>query len=239
MNTRRFLIAAVLIVLAASSVYGQAPQAPLTGVYHSTDHGGDVEVGRASESWIGGSERAPGNVINAESWNGLKLGTQWRVYCPIITSSILTDDHVDENGNGYRIWRLTFVGGRFWLSGDGPWGGGETDYPGLIDTYIEYRQIVYSKNKPVSSTCVVEMAARFTEYPTVCFLVDVSKCQKRGDTLEKNLPEVYPRFLDQSCEVGPKEGSWSRWFGVTMTVTGCVTPVEETSWGSIKARYQN
>ncbi len=153
------LFALLTLLLAGTSVAGP----PLDGNYESTDLGGPVHVGRYTEAWDpGGGALLAGTTLNAESWDGANLGTQWRYWCgSLINDGVLLTDNVDANGNGNRTYIKTFVGGFIWLSGAGPWANGDPDYPGTIDIYVEFETITYDAWIPVAAIHMFQL----TDHP--------------------------------------------------------------------------
>jgi hypothetical protein len=121
----------ILSLIAATSLAGP----PLVGDYDSTDLGGLVYVGRYTEGWnSGGGALMSGTILNAASWDGAALATQWHYWCATEASDAsLLIDNVNGSGNGNRTYMKTFEGGYIWLSGTGPWGNGDSNYPGLLD----------------------------------------------------------------------------------------------------------
>ncbi len=237
-RTALALVASLAVMLVAGASFADHP---LNGVYKSTDLGGVVNVGRYTESWdAGGGALLPGTTLNAESWDGTALGTMWKYWCSTqITPPILLTNTVDVNGNGQKTYMKTFVGGYLWLSGTGPWANGDPDYPGVIDTYYEFETIQYQNWQVVAAVTNVQATAHFNNYPTTCMTFYVGNGSEVGSTdLGGVKPATYPGLLDAgTCLDTRTLGAWWDFFTLTLTISGCTTPTEDATWGSVKARY--
>jgi hypothetical protein len=230
------LFALLTMLLAGTSMAGP----PLDGVYDSIDLGGSVYLGRYTEGWdAGGSAIDPGTTLHAESWNDPDLGTQWRYWCStIMTAPVVLVDNVDANGNGNRTYMKTFVGGYIWLTGSGPWANGDPDYPGTIDNYAEFETVTYSNWEPVAAVTNVQATAHFDAYPDQCMTFYIGNGSEVGSTATGGTkPAGFPDFLDPNCNPTRLEGAWWDFFTITLSITDCTTPVEEATWGAVKALY--
>lgn len=214
---------------------------PLDGVYDSTDLGGLVELGRYTESYAtAGGSLDPGTTLNAQSWNGMDLGLQWKYFCATqVTAPVLLVDNVNASGNGNRTYMKTFVGGFVWLSGSGPWANGDPSYTGIIDTYSEIETIQYVEFERVAAVTNVQASAHFDGYAQSCMTFAVDNGSEVGSTdFGDMLPADYPPFLEPTnCDPTGVYGGWWDLFTITLTITDCATPVEEATWGSVKALY--
>jgi len=231
------VFALLTVVLTGTSVAGP----PLDGTYQSTDLGGSVLLGRYSEAYPNANGNlSPGVTLNSQSWDGAALGTQWMYFCAVMVAPpTLLVDNVDANGNGNRTYMKEFVGGSFWLSGTGPWAGGDADYPGTIDTYTEFETIQYESWVRVAAVTNVQAVGHFDNYLDDCLTFAVGNGSEVGSTdFGDPVPTDYPPFLDpNTCDATGTLGGWWNLFTITMSVTGCSTPVHETTWGAVKARY--
>jgi len=222
--------------LAAAAVAGP----PLDGNYKSTDLGGPLLTGRYCESWAPPNTATdPGTTFNCASWDGGTLGTQWRYYCAVLNQpGMIIVDNVDANGNGSRTYMKTFVGGYFWLAGTGPWANGDPDYPGVLDSYVEFETIQYVAWDRVNAVTNVQCAAHFNGYPDACITLGIGNGVEIGSTdFMMVKPGDYPDFLDGNCDPLGTHGGWWDFISITLSITGCTVPVQETSWGSVKAIY--
>lgn len=230
------LFALLTLLLAGSSIAGP----PLVGNYDSTDLGGVVYVGRYTEGWApGGGAIQSGTTLNAESWSGTVLGTQWRYWCATeVADGVLLTDNVNASGNGNRTYMKTFVGGYIWLDGAGPWANGDADYPGVIDNYTEFETITYSNWVAIAAVTNVQALAHFDNYPDQCMTFYIGNGSRAAATdIGDPVPLDYPGLLDTNCDATLVDGAFWDFFSITLSITGCTTPVEESTWGGIKSMY--
>ena len=230
------LFAFLVLFLATASVAGP----PLNGSYDSTDLGGPVYVGRYTEGWGGGGGALlAGTTLNAASWDGSVLASQWHYWCSTESSNgVLLVNTVNSSGNGNRTYMKTFVGGYIWLSGSGPWANGDPDYPGVIDSYVEFETITYSNWIPVAAITNVQASAHFDAYPGQCMTFYIGNGSQIASTaLGDPVPADYPAFLDPSCNPTRTEGASWDFFTITLTITDCVVGTKEATWGAIKSIY--
>jgi len=213
---------------------------PLTGDYDSVDMGGPVFVGRYTEGWdAGGGAVLTGTTLNAESWSGSALGTQWRYWCSTEAGdAVMLTNTVNANGNGNRTYMKTFSGGYIWLSGTGPWANGDPEYTGVIDSYYEFETIQYSNWLPIAAISNVQAIAHFDNYPEQCMTFYIGNGARIATTeIGEILPADYPDLLDPNCDPTRTEGAAWDFFNVTLSITGCQTSTEESTWGAIKSIY--
>ncbi len=214
---------------------------PLDGTYKSTDLGGPLDLGRYSESFVApGGALDIGATLNAASWDESDLGLQWRYWCSTIQAApLLLIDTVDGNGNGSRTYQKEFQGGYIWLSGTGPWANGDPDYPGVIDTYVEFETIQYLNWQKIHAVTNVQATAHFDNYPSSCLTFSVGNGVEMGSTDDgMTLPSDYPAFMEQgTCALTGVYGAWWDFMTVSLVITGCTTPTKTATWGSVKALY--
>jgi len=219
-------------------------QPPVNGIYKSTDIGGpELLTGRSCESWNPGPV-SQFNAITAESWDGSTLGAQWSISCPtVIAAPTLILDTVDGNGNGQKTYLKIFTGGTFFLVG-GPagtpaWSGGDASYTGSINVYTETQVIQYINFVSTGSNITVNLNGTFNNHNNSCYTL-ISNGQRVGttDVAPYPGPAEYPPLPAMfSCDPTPTRGSWWDRLGLTMTIDYCVVPTEETTWGAVKALY--
>ena len=239
MKRTGIMVHLLLIALLAGTSFAQAP---LNGSYDSVDLGGLVYLGRYTEGWdSGGGNILAGTTLNAQSWDGAMLGTQWKYWCSTASSdAILLSDTVNGRGNGNRTYMKTFVGGYIWLSGSGPWGAGDAEYTGVIDTYIEYETITYESHVPVAAVTNVEATAHFDYYPLPCMAFYIGNGTRVATTeLGETIPANYPGLLDTDCNATRTEGAAWDFDSITLTISDCQVSVKESSWGAIKSMYRD
>jgi hypothetical protein len=232
---RLLLTALVLALLAAPVMAGP----PVQGDYNSFDlPGGSFYAGRFSESWMDmGTHGQIGNTVNAESWTGSALGTEWRLWCPSITMSpTLVGDTRDGMGTGDVTWRTIYQGGHFWLSSSGPWG--DEDYTGDLDFFIVTATYMYVFGDVLGIRSNVTTAGPFDGY-NVCFIFSINNCAFYSGTDMGPKPATFPAFMDQNCSTGAlTRGGWGSVTEMTFRITGdCQVPNQSSTWGNIKALY--
>lgn len=228
-----FVLTAPLLVLAGP---------PIDGTYLSTDLGGPVLLGRYSESWSApGGWLQQGNTVNKHSWDGAALGTQWELYCPRIGGPpVLISDTVDGNGNGFREWMVVYVSGDLFLDGNGPWGdGSEPYYHANLHAYREIQTFQYTNHQIVQSIANVSIQAGFRDFDESCVTISILNQEELGNTDTASLPLNYPAFLEPiTCDPTRTLGSWGEVDEITLIITGCTIPIEESTWGVIKSHYE-
>lgn len=232
------IIAAMLFI--ASIVPAAQAGPPLDGIYQSDDlPGGVISKGRYTESWVGPSmPLGLGNAFDAQSWDGMTLGAEWRYYCGSLANVLVLTDNVDANGNGNRTYMKTFVGGYIWLDGAGPWGNGDADYPGTITDYVEFETVSFVNFARVAAVSNVQASANFSNYPSSCMTFAVGNMAEMGTTDSMMKPGDFPGFLDPAtCDATRTMGGWWDMFTLTLTISGCTVETQETSWGAVKALY--
>jgi hypothetical protein len=212
---------------------------PLDGDYQTPDLGGTLYYGRYTEGWDpGGGALETGTTLNAESWDGAALGTQWRYWCSTESApAVLLIDSVNPTtGNGNRTYQKTFTGGYIWLSGSGPWANGDPDYPGVIDSYYEFETITYSNWVPIAAVTNVQAVAYFDNYPDQCMSFYIGNGTRVASTdLGDPIPPDYPDLLDPNCDPTRTDGAFWDFTAVTLSIVGCATGTEPTTWGAIKS----
>jgi hypothetical protein len=230
-------LSCLFLLLAGASFAG----APINGDYQSTDLGGPVYTGRYTESWDeGGGATESGTTLNAESWDGASLATQWRYWCGTETSDgvLLVDNLNPTTGNGNRTYMKTFDGGYIWLSGTGPWANGDPDYFGTIDTYTEFETIAYSNWVPIAAVTNVQAIAHFDDYPDKCMAFYIGNGTRIASTeVGDPIPPDYPDLLDTDCNATRTEGAFWNFFSVTLSINECAVSTEGSTWGGIKSIF--
>ncbi len=228
---------ALLILLLAEASYAGAP---LSGAYQSTDLGGPVYVGRYTEGWTtGGGALQAGTTLNAESWDGLALASQWRYSCSTEgANAVMLVNTVNANGNGSRTYMKTFNGGNIWLSGLGPWANGDPSYPGTITSYVEFETITYANWVPIAAITNIQALAKFDAYPGSCMTFYIGNGSRISTTdLGQPAPANYPGFLDPNCNPTYTLGACWDFFTVTLTINDCALGTERSTWGGIKSMF--
>lgn len=237
MKTLRTIFLAVLLVAFCQAAWAQCPSA--TGTWTTQD--GSMIGGRVSEGWCGADGHPvqggqPGNTQNAMSWDGTTLGTQWAAYgMSIDTGAVLSDEDIDAEGSGYRIFTTNYVDGQFWLSKDFSWSDGVADLTGSLTSFVVTTNITYEQNTVtgIASTAVFsgvfDNCDEFNECAIVFSLANVFLAWRSDSGLP--MPENYPDFL---C--GAPNGEFFDLCCVQLVID-CVVAAEESTWGSLKALY--
>jgi hypothetical protein len=235
-NVFTVFVLSVMLVMGVSAAYAQPP---IDGTYE-TQLGHFLE-GRYSVSWPGANGYEDnGNSINVESWDGSALGTEWRIYCPII-ANVQTLYNIPVGPGSYiASYLITYVGGNVWLDGAGPWGGGDASYSGVIGTYVEARQIQVTSNVLTALDSNHNLDANIVGYQSDCVAFAIGNSAWIGDTPQNGAkPADYPAFLDPSdCTGSGTAGHWGTATDLTLIVQGCEVGTETTSWGAVKAKYK-
>lgn len=232
---------AIVFILAMLIVTPVIAGPPLNGTYKSEDLGGPVLAGRYTESWAGpGGRLALGNTTNKYSWDGATLGTQWWMYCAEISAApILLFDGVDGSGNGQRIYQVTYNGG-FCVLFTGPWTNGEASYFAPYDSYTEIKTQTYVSFGVVGEVATVQVQASFTGFNDDCMALQIASSAEVGDTDSSAKPGDFPDFLEPGFCTGTRvHGTWGDHTGMTLDIFDCTIATEESTWGAIKAQYQN
>ncbi len=228
----------LVLLLAQAALAGP----PLAGNYSSTDLGGPVLTGRYTEGWLpGGGALTAGHTLNCASWDGTALGSQWRYWCGnAVADAVMLNNTVNALGNGQRTYMDTYVGGYFWLSGTGPWANGDAQYPGILDSYVEFETITYSNWVPISAITNVQMSAHFDNYPSMCMSYTMGNGVRVSTTaLGQPAPANYPGFMDPNCNAGLADGACWNFITITLSIVDCTVRTEEATWGAVKKIYSN
>ncbi len=236
-NMRYLLL--TLLCLALAGTASATP--PANGAYNSNDFGGVMLTGRFSESWVTTPAGAGqiGNTVDAQSWNGSALGTEWRVWCPSIgTAPVQTRNTVDGNGTGEVEYQTDYTGGYFWLSKNGPWGDGSEDYSGVLLSFKVTATYQYILGNLAGIRSNVVLMGDFDGYDN-CMTYAINNAAFVG-TSPAVMPAGYPMFLDTNCGTGTvTTGGWGTATQITLTVLGnCTVGTREATWGAVKSLYR-
>jgi hypothetical protein len=238
MKTALVIILALLLTVPLLVVAGP----PIDGIYTSTDIGGQMLLGRYSESWdVADGRLQKDNTVNKLSWDGATLGTQWQLFCTRIAGPpVLITDTVDGSGNGFREWKVVYQSGDLILDGNGPWGdGSEPTYEANLHAYQELVTFQYVNHQIVQRISTVSIQAGFKDYDETCVAISIFNQEELGTTYTATLPPDYPVFLEPiTCDPNRTLGSWGEVDEITLIVTGCTVSNEVTTWGVIKSHYE-
>jgi len=230
------LLLAFALVLAAPAFAAD----PIPGTYTSVDMGfgsQNVLTGRGSNSRPV-PDLGVDNVVNAMSWDGATLGTQWRFQCAVSISQSSTNN-LDANGNGTVLFETVYTGGTFWLSMAGPWSGGPVDLTGVMNTTTRNTTLQYVAFNPVAAVENVSTSGTFDGSACVLQFV-INNNVGIGDTdIPMSLPADYPQFLDTACQTGSRtSGSWGDVRDIMLSID-CPVPAVPSTWGHLKQVYSS
>lgn len=232
---KRLLTMTALTVLVLLPVLAQA--APITGIFTSTDLGGQILTGRAS-TWRSGVNSGLPHVLHAQSWDGASLGTQWDLSCATENSAFnVVDNRV--GGNGTIVYTSTFNGGSFnFYAGGWPWGDGA----GTLGTTTLITTVQYSMISGVSTPVASVVNGNTSgEFDNGCLLdFAIGNGTGVGETPYASIPATYPVFLDGTCSPASPSAQFGTW-GNVITITmhiNCTVSEETTTWGAIKGLYR-
>ncbi len=224
----------VLACAALLAVAATAFANPVVGTYRSTDLGGALFTGHASQSWTAAANASNGvgDVYNALSWNGA-LGTQWGLSCGIQGAPQLVQDN-RVAGTGTVVYTNSFAGGRFYFN-NGPWCS-SAQCAGNISQTVEVVTVQYVSNIPAASVININTSGTFDN--SNCNLTfAIGNGIGLGDTDGGPKPATYPDFLDTACNGTRTFGSWGDIITITARVD-CPVPVRQSTWGALKAAYR-
>jgi len=228
------IMAATLIVGAATVQAGP----PAAGTYKSSAPWSQFDEGREASSWPGANTfLSTGNVLHAESWDGVGFGTDWKVLCPVVSSVNLILD-LTFSGTGQKIYLIEYTGGYLHLGGTGPWAGGDANYVGLIQSYYETRTIQYVSGNMVGSVSDHSVAAQIQGYAQSCVAWGIGNGVWLGNSPTAK-PANYPSWNDANCNANQNDGHWGDIRDLTVSVTGCAVSTQQSSWGAVKSLYRN
>jgi hypothetical protein len=233
---RKALVAFALAVLVAVPAFAGPP---VNGNYFPQSFpGGFVLNGAFSECYVGGGQGMVNNTVHALSSDG---GIQWGVSCPILATATKIEDTV-VGGYGHRTWRTVYAGGTFWLTGAAPWGSGDALYPGTIDMYVHITTFQYAgdPNNWISYRTNAELQGHFVNYPETCIAIAIANATLFG--VGAVPPVGYPPFKNGSAGTCVYStgipGEWGIVYDVQISIGGCITSSETTTWGAIKTLYR-
>ena len=210
---------------------------PVSGIFYSTDLGGQLLTGRAS-TWRSGVNSGLPHVLHLQSWDGASLGTQWDISCATEATNFTVQDN-RVGGNGTVVYTSTFQGGTFtFYAGAWPWGNGTgTLSTTSLVTAVQY-MMIGGVSTPVASVINGNSAGMFVGGCSLVFAI--ANGAGAGETPSSSKPTTYPTFLDGSCgqAAGNQQfGSWGNVITITMGIS-CPVGTEESTWGVIKDLYR-
>lgn len=230
---KRFFTAVGLMLAVATTAHA----APVTGIYTSTDIGGQLLTGRASSHRTGINSGLP-HVLHGQSWNGT-LGTQWELRCATNNVGFSTTDLRNASGTGVVIYNSTYSGGQFELfNTGGAWGDGiATLGATTIVSTVQFVNWV-----PVASVVNGNTSGLFAGGCALTF--GIANGNGVGETTSLNpaitKPADYPTFTDGTCNPAAANQQFGTW-GTVITLTmqiDCAVPTRPSTWGALKTTYR-
>lgn len=210
---------------------------PIPGTYYSAFRGGNILLGHVSVSRQFPNSGNP-KVFNGQSWNGSVLGTQWEIQCGVEYTSVPPDstNFNKATGTGFITYNQTFIGGTFTLYEDPAvgWGSGT----GTINTTVAVSQVHYQNFIPIASSFTAYTSGTFSNG---CYLTfAMTNGFGVGETPYLQKPPTYPIFLAADCTPADANHQFGIWADANDIIAqiSCPVPVEESSWGEIKAIYR-
>jgi hypothetical protein len=235
------------LVLPATLAFAQ-PAPPVNGVYRTTDLGGTMLSGRFSESWPGVPFHGQiGNTVNAASYDGAVLGTEWKLWCASIASPPMLVSDTRVNGTGVVTYQTLYSGGNFWLTQGGPWSADNAvNFTGTLDSFIAVTTFQYAAGTVIGIVSNITTSGFFDQldpsWGMDCLEYTISNAAFAGDTSTGTKPAGYPDFLDPGlCPADTGNlmaGGWGLVTQVTLLISGCEVPLQPTSWGQLKALHR-
>jgi len=236
---------ALLACLALGLMAGPARAAdPIPGVYHSIDLGGDLELGRVSQSWAQplNAMMGSGDVIRSYGYcpGPCRCGSppceEWSFTCGIQSDPQQVQDLRDALGTGPVVVTNVFVGGTFFLHGHGPWGPGDPNFTGVLQTTRMVVTVDYLNTVPQGSQIVTDWTGAIDG--SHCYVTFQSASGVRlGDTDVMPIPSSHPELMDPACQWTREYGMWGDLNEITLTID-CATPARSSTWGSLKTFYR-
>lgn len=197
---------------------------------------GGLLEGRISEAWCLSpfSPGIPGNSLDAQSWDGAALGTQWRFWGMYIDAAgaVEVGRDVDATGFGWIDYVTNYEGGRFWLEGTTAWSDG-TDLEGDVSLCSVSARVTVFGFEPVAVASNITVVGIFDvcEWCSIEIAANSSRLWMTGDA--GAMPADYPPFL---CAANAGELHYS--CCLTASIMCSVTGTEESTWGAIKDMYR-
>ncbi len=235
---KSLLMTCLLVLLVVPML---ATAQPVTGIFNSTDLGGQLLTGRAS-TWRSGINSGLPHVLHVQSWDGTTLGAQWEISCAIETTPFdVVDNRV--NGVGTIVYTSHFEGGDFtFFAGGWPWGDGTgTLGSTTLITTVQYIMI-NGVSTGVAAVVNGNTSGQFDDGCALNFAIGNGSGVGETTSLDPSimLPAYYPVFLDGTCNqaaAGSEFGTWGTVSTITISID-CSVGNEAETWGGVKAVYR-
>lgn len=231
------LLGLVVLVVLPLAVSAQ----PVTGIYNSTDMGGQLLTGRAS-TWRTGINSGLPHVLHAQSWDGATLGTQWEMSCAVETVPFTVVDN-RVAGAGTVVYTSQFTGGTFTFSAGGwPWGDG-TGTLGTTNLVTTVQFVMIGGiSTPVASVVNGNTTGTFADGCALSFAIGNGSGVGETTSLDPGItiPADFPVFQADDCNPAPSGQEFGTWGNVITITVGidCSVATDSDTWGGIKASYR-
>lgn len=234
MRKVKVLLSVALLLVLAAPVLATCPN--MNGPF--TTLNGTLLPGRVSEAWCtGAGPGVPGNMENAESWDGTALGTQWRIWGMTInaTGAVMVGQRT-IGSYMYIDYVTDYDGGQFWLSRNYAWSDGTGDLTGTLTSYHVSTTVTLYNGVPVGQTSNVTLTGLFTDCPESqgCVLeFAIANAMKTWDSNSTQpMPANYPALL---CNATTGELFYACCIDLSIN---CVVGADNDSWSGIKSMYR-
>lgn len=239
MKALKMMLFVAGMVLLATTVFAQdcEPETPpFPGNYSTYANPATILGGRASEAWCTPTEQrggVPGNTLDAMSWDGTMLNSQWRFWGMEINGdgAIMTLYSLDGTGTGFIDYTTNYTGGQFWLSGGHSWSDG-TDLTGLV-TYLNVgARVSFFQGAVTGITSNILISGVFDICENCILQYAISNAIRVWDPTGGSMPPLYPAW---AC------GTTGELFDICciMAHIDCeYIATEESTWGDIKQLHK-
>jgi hypothetical protein len=227
-----------ILLLVSSTATTQQEICPKIGIYSTQSE--TMLGGRASEAWcpVLVMPGVPGNAENAQSWDGVNLATEWKLYGMTIDAvgAVLLESDLLPGGIVQNRYSTHYDGGMFWLSKDGDWGDGVNDITGVLSYYNVETTVLIRADSVLYAASDITATGVFDDCrmrdAVVDFVIANALIAWHPGWSSVPMPADYPPFL---C--GAPGGELFDVCCIAMNFQPAV-PIEERSWGLLKAMYQ-
>jgi hypothetical protein len=170
------------------------------------------------------------------------------MWCPsIAVPPVLIADTRDINGTGEVSYRTQYSGGVFWFSRLGPWSADNLlDFTGTVQSFIVTTTYQYVFGQLLGIRSNVTTIGLFDRldpsWGDRCMDFTINNAAFYGTTDQGPLPPGFPGFLDPvNCPLdipALQRGGWGDVTHIAVRITGCVVPLQPTTWGEVKAMFR-
>jgi len=150
---------------------------------------------------------------------------------------VVVVDNVDGDGNGWKLYRNDFLGGRYQLCACAPWSDDPDDMTGRLIEAEAFTSVTFLDGE------MFDAVSNYRFLGTIENCVESEYCQ-----VEFEIHEAIRTWTTSSGDPAPgdyppfpcadAEGELLESRGMTIQVVCPLVGVEEESWGAVKARYR-